>query len=85
MPCVYVADVPEFSGLVASIEGAEGVTISPVRAGYIAISSDQEIVFNRRAAGFKPAVWYSCLSGGVHGQITEYGRDILRISGGQTA
>ena len=81
MPYVHVANVPEFLGLIDSVRGHDYVQISDARHGYITISSDDELVFFRREAGFKPAVWYSCLSGGVGGRIVEYGRETLRIVG----
>lgn len=80
MPKVHVVDLPEFAGLVESARGKEGVSVTSVRKGYFTISSDNDLVFNRRECGFKPALWYTCLSGGVDGTIAEYGRDTLRIA-----
>ena len=79
MPRLYVLDVPEFSGLVTVARSKPDISVSTARAGYVTIASDTELVFDRREAGFKPAVWYSCCSGGVEGVIAEYGRDTLRI------
>lgn len=79
MPKVHVVDVPEFAGLVKCARAQQGVRVDEVRKGYITISSDSELVFNRRECGFKPALWYTCLSGGIDGSIIEYGRDTLRI------
>ncbi|KEQ51805.1 hypothetical protein [Sphingobium chlorophenolicum] len=79
MPKIHVVDVPEFSGLIECARGQEGVRVSETRKGYITISSDEELVFTRRGCGFKPALWYTCLSGGIDGSIREYGRDTLRI------
>lgn len=81
MPTLHVLDVPEFAGLVDAARSNPDVQVSAVRRGYLTISGDRELVFDRRQAGFKPAVWYSCCSGGVEGTIVEYGRDILRIVG----
>tara|TARA_R110000782_G_scaffold78276_9_gene155651 strand:- start:84689 stop:84940 length:252 start_codon:yes stop_codon:yes gene_type:complete len=80
MPKVYVVDLPEFAGLVESARGKEGVSVSSLNKGYFTISSDNDLVFNRRECGFKPALWYTCLSGGLDGTIAEYGRDTLRIA-----
>ncbi|KEQ53884.1 hypothetical protein [Sphingobium chlorophenolicum] len=79
MPKLYVIDVPEFSGLVCYARSQEGVSVSDCRKGYITISSELDLLLDRRACGFKPAVWYTCLSGGIEGRIAEYGRDTLRI------
>ncbi|QYE36371.1 hypothetical protein KZX46_10850 [Polymorphobacter sp. PAMC 29334] len=79
MPSIHVLDVPEFAGLVNAARSDPDVEVSAVRRGYVTISSNRELVFDRRRVGFKPAVWYSCCSGGVQGTIAEYGRDILRI------
>ncbi len=80
MPRIYVVDLPEFSGLVKCARGQEGVWVSEAQKGYITISSESDLVFNRRECGFKPALWYTCLSGGLGGAIAEYGRDTLRIA-----
>ena len=82
MPTLHVLDVPEFAGLVEAARSSPDVEVSAVRRGYLTISSERELVFDRRQAGFKPAVWYSCCSGGVEGTIVEYGRDTLRIVDG---
>jgi hypothetical protein len=79
MPKIYVVDFPEFSGLVKCAREQQGVSVSHAQKGYITISSERDLVFNRRECGFKPALWYTCLSGGLDGSIAEYGRDTLRI------
>lgn len=79
MPRVHVVDVPEFAGLVKSARVQKGVRVDDAQKGYFTISSDSELVFHRRECGFKPALWYTCLSGGIDGAITEYGRETLRI------
>lgn len=80
MPKIHVLDVPEFAGLVRCARNLKGVRVSSARQGYITIARDEELVFNRRECGFKPAIWYSCLSGGLDGRIVEFGRDTMRIS-----
>nr|WP_157034152.1 hypothetical protein [Sphingomonas sp. Y57] len=75
-----MVDVPEFAALVKNARVQQGVRVDEVRKGYLTISSDRELVFNRRDCGFKPALWYTCLSGGIDGLITEYGRETLRIA-----
>ena len=78
MPRLFVLDVPEFAGLVRTAEANPAAKVGEARHGYVTISGERELVFDRRAAGFKPAVWYSCCSGGVEGVIAEYGRDTRR-------
>lgn len=84
MPRIFVLDVPEFAGLVSAARARTDVTVSAAQGGYVTIASETELVFDRRQAGFKPAVWYSCCSGGVEGVIAEYGRDTLRIVNGDS-
>lgn len=79
MPKIHVVDVPEFAGLLSSARAQDGVSVTTAQRGYFTISSDTELRFDRTECGFKPALWYSCLSGGIDGEIVEYGRDILRI------
>jgi hypothetical protein len=81
MPRIHVINVPEFAGIVSYARLQQGVSVAEPHKGYITISSDQDLIFDRRGCGFKPALWYTCLSGGLDGTITEFGRDILRISG----
>lgn len=80
MPRIHVVAVEEFSGLIDRARALDGVSVSAVRHGYYTISSDEDLVFDRRDCGFKPALWYSCLSGGVDGVIVEYSRERLRIT-----
>ncbi len=67
MPRLFVLDVPEFAGLINAAREDQEIEVSAVQHGYVTLSSDQDLVFDRRKAGFKPAVWYSCCSGGVEG------------------
>jgi hypothetical protein len=58
---------------------------SPRRAaalwGYYRIESSAEIVFNRKAMKMKPAVWYGLFTGGLNGEIAEFGREEVRVIG----
>ena len=47
---------------------------------YDSIEADGPIEFERRALGFKPALWYGMLTGGLHGRIERFDRDVLRIA-----
>lgn len=79
MPTVYVLNVPEFAGLAKSVRASDGYRVRDSGRGYTIIESDDELVFNRAATGFKPAVWYGAFTGGIRGTITEFGRDTVRI------
>lgn len=79
MPKIHVLNVPEFAGLVEAARQDPAATVSAPRLGYVTIAGEDELSFDRRACGFKPAVWYSCCSGGIDGSIAEYSRDTLRI------
>lgn len=81
MPMLFVLNVEEFRPLVERAREQAGVTVTDGPAGYIRISSDGELRFNRKALGFKPAVWYGALTGGLVGRIAEFSRDELRIVG----
>lgn len=80
MPKVYVLNVPEFEGLVTSSRDNPAYRVTSAGADYIAIEADQELTFDRRRAGFKPAVWYGAFTGGIDGEIVEFGRDTVRIT-----
>ncbi|WP_206522826.1 hypothetical protein [Mesorhizobium sp. M7A.F.Ca.US.006.01.1.1] len=78
MVVLYVLDVPEFRPIVeASV--AKGFRISKSDKGYFRIESDTEIVLNRREMAMKPAVWYGLFTGGLNGEIAEFGRDEVRV------
>jgi len=79
MVTLFVADLPEFAALVEASKKTPGCQVQSPRGGYWRIEGGQELHFNRKALGLKPALWNSALSGGFQGHILEYGRDELRI------
>ncbi|WP_220475441.1 hypothetical protein [Sphingomonas cavernae] len=79
MPSVYVLAVPEFIALADVSREDPKLSVSDVGFGYLRIDAEDEIVFERRKLGFKPAVWYSAFTGGIEGRIVEFGRDVVRI------
>jgi len=79
MPAIYVLDVPEFRSLVRVAAKVAEYSVNELPGGYFRIESQREIVFSRKELGFKPAVWYGCLTGGLRGQIAQFDRDMLRI------
>ena len=79
---ICVPRVAEFAPLVRAAREHPGCR---VKAGqeYDLIEADGPVEFERRTLGFKPALWYGMLTGGVHGRIERYDRDVLRIVPGQ--
>ena len=75
---IYIPRVNEFAPLVAAARSENGCR---VREGteYDLIEADGPIEFGRKALGFKPALWYGMLTGGLHGRVERYDRDVLRI------
>jgi hypothetical protein len=79
MAAVYVLNVPEFLGLAESVRNCQGISVTDSGRGYTIIEAHGELEFNRKATGFKPAVWYGAFTGGVEGRIVEFGRDVVRV------
>jgi hypothetical protein len=79
MPRIYVLDVPEFRPLIELSKRNPNWRVSEAGLGYYRVDADGEMEFERRALGFKPAVWYGVFTGGIEGRIVEYGRDCVRI------
>ncbi|WP_153136917.1 VOC family protein [Paraburkholderia agricolaris] len=77
---VFVLDVPEFRPLVDAVETREGYRSTHVTGGYIRIDGNPGIAFTRKDLGFKPAVWYGALTGGLVGDIKQFDTDSLIIS-----
>jgi len=78
-PAVLVIDVEEFHPVVEAARAMPGATVTGPHAGYWRIDSSSELVFQRKPMGFKPALWWSMLTGGYAGRIHTYTRDELRI------
>ena len=80
---VFVLDVEEFRPLVTSARAMSGVAVDGPVQGYMRITAPHALEFNRKSLGFKPAVWYGAMTGGMVGRIVEFGRDTLRIEPAQ--
>ena len=78
MPAIYVLDVPEFRPLVEHARGVAGYQVEGPRLGYWRVSAPA-LRFERKALGFKPAVWHGALTGGLDGRITHFDTDLLCI------
>jgi hypothetical protein len=43
------------------------------------VEAPTEIVLNRREMQMKPAIWYGLFTGGLNGEIAEFGREQVRV------
>lgn len=77
---VFVLYVPEFYALIDVAKKTEGYRTTPLDSGYVRIDGNPGIRFGRKALGFKPAVWYGALTGGLIGRIEQFDMDALVIS-----
>lgn len=77
---VYVLNVPEFRPLVEAARAMPEVRIKESEA-YTRLEADGEMVFLRKAMHMKPAVWYGIFTGGLDGEIAEFGRESVRVIG----
>lgn len=80
---LFVLDVPEFAALIGVARDTEGYVTTPLHNGYVRIDGDPQISFRRKALGFKPAVWYGALTGGLAGRIVRFDMDALVIAPGE--
>lgn len=78
---VHVIDVPEFRSMVETQSNNPNVTVTGPTKGYWTIQAPTELVFSRKAMKMKPAVWYGIFTGGLNGEIAEWGRDEVRVIG----
>lgn len=81
MVVVYVLDVPEFHEIVESARRRPQCRIERFSKGYWRIELDTDIVFKRKEMNMKPAVWYGLFTGGLNGEIAEFGREEVRVVG----
>jgi hypothetical protein len=81
MVVVYVLDVAEFQEIVEAARRRPECRVEKSDKGYYRIEADSEIVFNRKEMKMKPAVWYGLFTGGLNGEIAEFGREQVRVIG----
>ena len=79
MPSIYVLDVPEFAMLIEVSRANSAYRVTDLGKQYVRISSDDELVFQRKDLDFRPAIWYGAFTAGIDGEIAEFGRDTVRI------
>ena len=81
MPSIFVLNVPEFLPLVTHAKAVADWQVHGPHAGYWRIHHPNTLRFERKALGFKPAVWHGALTGGLQGRITQFDNDQLLIEG----
>ena len=79
MPAIFVLDVPEFRALADHARTVPQYRVVDAGLGYLRIESDDDLVFDRRTLGFKPAIWYGAFTGGIRGRIATFDRDTMRL------
>ena len=79
MVVIYVLDVAEFHPIVAAARKKPDCTVTKASADYFRIEAPTEIVLSRTEMKLKPAVWYGIFTGGLNGEIAEWGRDEVRV------
>jgi hypothetical protein len=85
MPTIFVLDVPEFGALVEHARSRADYSVTGPARGYWRISAADTLEFERKALGFKPAVWHGALTGGLIGRIERFDNDRLCISADRPA
>ena len=81
MVTLYVLDVPEFLPIVEAARKLPDCQITKSTKGYWKVVSPIEIVLSCSDMQMKPAVWYGLFTGGINGEIAEFGRDVVRVIG----
>ena len=77
---IFVLDVLEFKPLLEVAAATPGYAVQPAGNGYVRIEGSPVLTFQRKALGFKPAVWYGALTGGLAGRIERFDMDSLVIA-----
>jgi catechol 2,3-dioxygenase-like lactoylglutathione lyase family enzyme len=78
---VYFLDAAEFADVAALASRASGARTGRI-PGYVAVTADGPLVIDRRAAGVRHAVWYSCVAAVDHGTVVQFDKDALRVEPG---
>ena len=81
MVVLYVLNVPEFAPVVEAARRRPECRITESDKGYVRVESPTEIVLNRKEMRMKPALWYGLFTGGLNGEIAEFGREEVRVIG----
>jgi hypothetical protein len=78
MSRLYVLGVPENDGVIDVATQDPAITVDKV-GPYFRITSDHDIVIDRRATGCRHAVWYSAVAGLEHSRIAQHDKDALKV------
>lgn len=73
---LFILDVPENQPIVAAARDLPDVNVGAI-GPYLVIESNHPISIDRRAAGARHAVWYSCVAGLDGWRIVQWDKDVL--------
>ena len=76
---MYVIDVDEFRCIAEVAAKNPDYQVTNAGKGYIRIDAPSQLTFSRRELGLKPALWYGMFTGGMDGQIVEFGRETVTL------
>lgn len=74
---LFMLDVPENQSIVDVARDLPEVEVGAL-GPYLVIESEAPITIDRRAAGVRHAVWYSCVAGLAGVRIAQWDKDALR-------
>jgi len=75
---LFMLDVPENEEIVKVARDLPQVTVASVGPYYV-IESPVTMSIDRRAAGVRHAVWYSCVAGLQGWRIAQWDKDALTV------
>jgi len=78
MSRIWFLDVPENWTIIDVASQAPATRLTRV-GPYVSVESDGPLVVDRRSAGVRHAIWYSCVAGLSDSRITQWDKDTLRI------
>ncbi len=76
---IFIPDLPEYEPLRVGIASRDDCRVAGPRRGYWRVDASGELTLTRKGLGLTPALWYSCLSGGFLGRVTQFDRDTLSL------
>jgi hypothetical protein len=77
---IFVLDVEEFRPLVDHAQTRDDIHVDgPLPQGYWRLSAQGSMTLERKALGFKPAVWHGLMTGGLIGRIQHFDNETLTL------
>ncbi|WP_026121860.1 hypothetical protein [Paraburkholderia kururiensis] len=76
---IFVPDLPDFAPLVEAVCQRPDIRLVQPKAGYWQIQSSGRLQLGRKALGLRTALWFSMLTGGYVGRLSEYTKDAMTI------